>query len=117
MKPQSSQSIAAFSSVQLSIRCKTVRTCESLHDHFLFGLISEIGEFIGATMKPGTEWNEERNENRMWSVNYHARHAHCSHMVLLFSWSRHFSPNLEQVSCRAVVESPEWPLVVKWSLI
>ena len=26
-------------------------------------------------MKAGTEWNEERNENRMWSVNYHARHA------------------------------------------
>ena len=28
-----------------------------------------------ATMKAGTEWNEERNENQMWPVNYHARHA------------------------------------------
>ena len=59
-------------------------------------------------MKAGTEWNEERNENRMRSVNYHARHAHYlrSHGPAIFAVPPFFAKLAAEQCLRSSVREP-----------
>ena len=63
----------------VAVCCKTLTWLDLSHNQLdsLVGIqaLTNLAGELRATMKAGTEWNEERNENRMWSVNYHARHA------------------------------------------